>query len=109
MDQLEVLADLTQAERHVASGEIQIYRQRNIIFRIERSGRDTSAAIALLGLFLELQELHIARRSQLRLAFMTAHLSDVIGKAAPTFIVTRSIAPRAYSARSVRRQSIIGS
>jgi hypothetical protein len=65
-DRTMLLEHLAQAERHVAEGERDIARQREIIAELERDGRDTTLARALLEQFEEVELLHIEGRDRLR-------------------------------------------
>jgi len=56
---------LAQAERHIASGQQHIERQRQIIGKL-RDGRDLATAKHLLAQFEEVQLLHIKDRDRLR-------------------------------------------
>ena len=56
---------LALAGRHVAEGERNIAEQREIIAELERDGRDTTQARALLEQFEELEVLHIEGRDRL--------------------------------------------
>lgn len=66
MDRAALKEHLTQAERHIATGERNLSQQRALLRELERDGHDTSAARALLGSFEELQALHLADRDRLR-------------------------------------------
>jgi hypothetical protein len=61
------------ARRHVATGERNIARQREIVAGLERDGHNSLDAKRLLGFFEELQNMHIAHRDRLEktLAEMT--------------------------------------
>jgi hypothetical protein len=56
---------LAQACRHIAMGEENIARLREIIAGLERGGHDSSTAKELLARFEELQKLPIADRNRL--------------------------------------------
>jgi hypothetical protein len=55
---------LTQAQRHVASGQEHVGRQRERIAQLERDGHDAADAGKLLQLFEELQSMHVAHRDR---------------------------------------------
>ena len=57
---------LAQAEDHVASGERIVERQRGILARLKRDGRDTRVAQVLLHTYERLLKLQIERRDSLR-------------------------------------------
>jgi hypothetical protein len=65
MDRTILINRLYQAERHVASGDRHIERQRELIFKLKQDGHDTTQARALLTLFEELQALHLNERDRL--------------------------------------------
>ena len=48
MESVELSKQLERAQKAVADGEIDVRCQRNFIFRLERAGKDTSEAHALL-------------------------------------------------------------
>ena len=56
---------LSQAERHVAEGEMNVERQRILVENLAREGHDTERAEALLKQFEEIQALHIRDRERL--------------------------------------------
>ena len=56
---------LAEAEEHIATGEKNIARQRDLIAQLERDGHDTASARNFLGEFEQLQALHIAERERL--------------------------------------------
>ena len=56
---------LQQAEHHVAVGERNIARQREIIQELKKDGHDTSEAQKLLEQFKSLQALHVQDRDRL--------------------------------------------
>jgi hypothetical protein len=56
---------LALAHHHIAMGEENIARMRDIIARLERGGHDSCLARQLLTRFEELQALHIADRIRL--------------------------------------------
>lgn len=63
---LALLRDhLAIAERHVASGNRVVTRQRRLVSKLEADGHDTREAQALLARFEDLQALHIADRDRL--------------------------------------------
>lgn len=55
---------LKQAERHVATGQGHVDRQRRIIADIERRGGDTTQAYDVLGTFETSQELFVEDRDR---------------------------------------------
>ncbi len=57
---------LTQAEKHVASGEQHVRRQRELVAELERDGHDTAVAKQLLAEFERLWEMHIADRDRIQ-------------------------------------------
>jgi hypothetical protein len=63
MDRSTVLLEM--ARHHVAMGEENIARLREIIARLERGGHDTSTTTELLARFEEIQRLHLADRDRL--------------------------------------------
>jgi hypothetical protein len=65
MNRSALLERLAQACRHIAMGEQNIARLREIIARLERGGHDSSTAKELLARFEELQKLPIADRDRL--------------------------------------------
>lgn len=66
MDSELVRAHLEQVERHVVEGQRHISSQLALIGRLQRGGRDTSGALALLAIFERTQALHLADRERLR-------------------------------------------
>jgi hypothetical protein len=56
---------LAQAREHVATGEKNIARQRQIVAQLERDGHNASAARQSLAQFEELQAMHIADRDRI--------------------------------------------
>jgi hypothetical protein len=58
---------LNRVRRHIAMGEENLARLREIIARLERSGHDSSAARELLARFEELQKLPVADRDRLEM------------------------------------------
>jgi hypothetical protein len=58
---------LSLAEEHVAKGERHVSRQRELIAELEQNGHHELAerARALVGLFEEVQAMHIADRDRL--------------------------------------------
>ncbi len=60
-----ILERISMARRHVAMGEENIARLREIIARLERGGHDSAQARGLLARFEEIQQLHIADRDRL--------------------------------------------
>jgi hypothetical protein len=65
MDREMLKSHLAQAEEHIATGDKNIARQREIIAQLERDGHDTASARAFLREFEQLQAMHIAEREQL--------------------------------------------
>jgi PAS domain S-box-containing protein len=72
-DRTIFLEHFSMARRHVATGERNIARQREIVAGLERDGHNSLDAKRLLGFFEELQNMHIAHRDRLEktLAEMT--------------------------------------
>ena len=50
---------LAEAEEHIATGDKNIARQRDVIAQLERDGRDTASARTFLHEFEQLQAQHI--------------------------------------------------
>jgi hypothetical protein len=67
-DRTTLLKYFSMARRHVASGERNIARQRELVARLERDGHNSQEAKRLLALFGELQKFHIAGRDRLEKA-----------------------------------------
>jgi hypothetical protein len=65
MDRVMLERHLTQVEAHIVRGEQHLTRQRELVFELERHGRDSEQAQRLLLLFEELQALHIADRDRI--------------------------------------------
>jgi hypothetical protein len=66
MDRTLIEEHLAPAKRHVTQGQECIVRERELIQRLERDGRDTSEACRLLDRFEELQALFSADRERIR-------------------------------------------
>ena len=66
MDRSMLYDYLQQAERHVGQGLRHIDKQSKLVAALERKGRDPSHAKALLNLFEQLQDLHVAHRDRLK-------------------------------------------
>ena len=66
-----ILAHLWNTERHVAEGEDHLDRQRDIILKLRKVGRDTMQAEDLLRHFEASQAFHIASRD-----FLVAELAE---------------------------------
>ncbi len=64
---------LAQVERHVELGERHLARQRELIAQLERDGRDTRQAKALLRAFEETQALHIQHWDRLKRRLQEPH------------------------------------
>jgi hypothetical protein len=64
MDRAILLRHLEQAERHIADGQRQIARQREIVAEFEGRGVDSNHARSSLALFEEMQALHVASRDR---------------------------------------------
>jgi PAS domain S-box-containing protein len=62
------LLEYSMARRHVATGEQNVARQREIVARLERGGHNSLVAKSLLASFEELQNMHIAHRDRLEKA-----------------------------------------
>ena len=67
---------LQQAERHVAAGQEHVSRQGERVAQLERDGHDASDARKLLGLFEELEIMHIAHRDRLARQLGKARLKN---------------------------------
>jgi hypothetical protein len=65
MDAERLRRQLGEADEHVAQGVRHVAEQWNLIMRLERQGRDTAAARALLALLEESRNLHMADRDRL--------------------------------------------
>jgi hypothetical protein len=65
MDREMLKRHLALAEEHIATGEKNIARQRDLIAQLERDGHDTASARTFLREFEQLQALHIAERERL--------------------------------------------
>jgi len=67
-DRAILLERFSMARRHVATGERNIARQREIVAKLERDGHNAQEAKWLLASFEEIQNLHIAHRDRLEKA-----------------------------------------
>jgi len=67
-DRTTLLKKFSMARRHVATGEQNVARQREIVARLERGGHNSLVAKSLLASFEELQNMHIAHRDRLEKA-----------------------------------------
>ena len=56
---------LAMADRHIASGNRVIIRQRQLITKLAADGHDTREAVALLARFEDLLALHLGDRDRL--------------------------------------------
>ena len=56
---------LAMADRHVASGNLVVTRQRQLIAKLEADSHDTTEALALLARFEDLLAQHLAHRDNL--------------------------------------------
>jgi hypothetical protein len=65
MERATILASLALAEKQIGEGERQLRLQRELIAELQRSGRDATAAEALLKSSEQNQRLHFADRSRL--------------------------------------------
>ena len=65
MKRAMIQAHLAQAERHVLQGERHVERQREIILLLCSGDHCTVDAERLLGLFEEMQQLHVEHRDRL--------------------------------------------
>jgi hypothetical protein len=65
MDREMLKRHLAQAEEHIAMGDKNIARQREVIVQLERDGHDTASARNFLREFEQLQPMHIAERERL--------------------------------------------
>ena len=66
MDRKLLLRHLADAERHVAAGEDQLARQRDLIAELEGSRRDASSAKEILSTLEATQALHLVDRERIR-------------------------------------------
>jgi hypothetical protein len=64
MDRTLLEEYLVEAERHVALGRRHITRQKELIAALERGGRDTTSAKALLTTFEEIEGDRVAERDR---------------------------------------------
>jgi PAS domain S-box-containing protein len=64
-DRTRLLEDFSVARRHVATGERNIARQREIVARLERHGNNALEAKWLLASFEELQNMHLTHLGRL--------------------------------------------
>jgi len=67
-DRAALLERFSKARRHVATGERNIARQREIVAKLERGGHNAQEAKWLLASFEEIQNLHITHRDRLEKA-----------------------------------------
>jgi hypothetical protein len=67
-DRTALLERFSAVLRHVAIGETNIARQREIVARLERGGHNSLEARSLLASFEEIQDMHIAHRDRLEIA-----------------------------------------
>jgi hypothetical protein len=65
MDRYVVLAHLAAAERHIAEGQARLERQEQLVAKLERNGRETKEAIAILATMKQTQELHLQDRDRI--------------------------------------------
>jgi hypothetical protein len=65
MDREMLKRHLAEAEEHIATGDKNIARQRDLIAQLECDGHDTASAKTFLREFEQLQAMHIAEREQL--------------------------------------------
>lgn len=65
VDRMMLLEHLEQAERHIADGERQVARQRQVVAEFTQDGHNAQAALALLAEFETTQGLHIADRDRI--------------------------------------------
>jgi hypothetical protein len=65
MDREMLKRHLAEAEEHIATGDKNIARQREVIAQLERDGRETASARTFLQEFEQLQARHIAERERL--------------------------------------------
>ena len=63
-----LLESFSRALRHVAIGEANIARQREIVAQLERGGHNSLEARSLLASFEEIQDMHVAHRNRLEIA-----------------------------------------
>jgi hypothetical protein len=64
MEREMLIEHLSQAERHVAEGEMVVERQRSLVENLARDGHDTSKQAALLQQFEERLAMHIKDRDR---------------------------------------------
>ena len=64
MDRQLLIRHLSKAEETVARGEETVRRQRELIARLERRGRTSPTALAVLKTFEGLQAAHVADRDR---------------------------------------------
>jgi hypothetical protein len=64
---------LEQAEQCVAEGVMHIHRQRKIVARLERNGRDTTRARELLASFETSLTLHVDDMERIKWELAQAH------------------------------------
>jgi hypothetical protein len=66
MDREIIESHLALAEKHIAIGARNIFRQREIIDELQRDCHDASLARKTLALFEDIQNMHLAERERLR-------------------------------------------
>ncbi|MGY8639302.1 hypothetical protein RAD15_43270 [Bradyrhizobium sp. 14AA] len=65
MDRNLILRSLAIAERHVLQGKSHLAKQQALVAKLDRDGRDTTDALALLSNMRETQRLRISERDRL--------------------------------------------
>ena len=66
MNRASIVEYLAVAERHVAQGEDNIARQREIIAEFQQGGHDTTAALDLLRVYEQTQAANFVGRDRYR-------------------------------------------
>jgi hypothetical protein len=65
MDRDILLEHLALCERHIALGEKHLAKQEALVADLDRKGRDTADALAILATLRETQALHVLDRDRL--------------------------------------------
>jgi hypothetical protein len=66
MDRAVVSRHLAMAEKHIAAGERDLVRQREVLLTLERGGQNTTNAEARLVELEEVQAIYTGHRDRLR-------------------------------------------
>jgi hypothetical protein len=66
MSQTGIEQHLTQTLEHIALGEVNMARQRQLIAELQRDGHDTTEAMELLAMLEETQRIHVETRERLQ-------------------------------------------